>query len=564
MVDQVKFGATGFEIGPDGHRWMKAKEYVASQEARGLPVSTSMGNRAEYLYMRGAVHEDQLSTIMAEWERNDQILLVGDFMVKRFPSGKIFVIPVSYTPEKPSGTGISPWHRFEMIVEIKGDSAKYKRCSNVSSTVFANTFSLSGTNIVDLPVGAYNTNQAISYNRTCADGLIPIVSSPSIPVITYDVPESDLTKGNVIAYRNGMEKGLKNGLIDICTRNDEASNAGRLDFKHYGNGAWVTAGTISLGVKSSSGTLEYFDGLPPTSDFAWRGEDKEVETMRLDWGSSAANTYKIFSHLTLQRGTPYALLTINNKGKDLVEARCKINMALTTMRYYNTQSELDATAVVDGTEMAPALQAANWTVGAGWAAPAGTLNKNADGVGTAAPTTPLTIVAGVTYKVVITLSALSVGTCAYTLGGVTGSSLAAATTYTDTIVATTTGNLIFTPTNTSRFTISAVSVKAMTQDGSTDTNPCAFLNDAAVGATTTEVGFWRAKKANVKWIATDAGNYWSDIAIRLHTLDIKRSKPFPNIWIFSQYQGNTGAAPTTLDDEGIMDLSVNQSIVQVI
>jgi hypothetical protein len=64
--------------------------------------------------------------------------------------------------------------------------------------------------------------------------------------------------------------------------------------------------------------------------------------------------------------------------------------------------------------------------------------------------------------VIVTLSACTVGSCTYTLGGVSGSSLVAATTYTDYITATTTGDLTFTPSATgARFTISAVSIKAL-------------------------------------------------------------------------------------------------------
>ncbi len=87
-----------------------------------------------------------------------------------------------------------------------------------------------------------------------------------------------------------------------------------------------------------------------------------------------------------------------------------------------------------------------------------TLNKIVDGTGTAVPTTPLAPTIGITYKVVIKCSTFSVGSCAYTFGGVTGSSLAAATTYTDYITCTSTANLTFTPTNTSRFTIVLVTV----------------------------------------------------------------------------------------------------------
>jgi hypothetical protein len=65
----------------------------------------------------------------------------------------------------------------------------------------------------------------------------------------------------------------------------------------------------------------------------------------------------------------------------------------------------------EGSELAPALTAGNWTVGAGWESPivGPGLIKNADGTGTQTPSAATTIVAGTTYKVVITLSAWSVG-----------------------------------------------------------------------------------------------------------------------------------------------------------
>ncbi len=114
-------------------------------------------------------------------------------------------------------------------------------------------------------------------------------------------------------------------------------------------------------------------------------------------------------------------------------------------------------------ELCPDLTSANWTVGTGWTfgTSPNTLIKSSDGTGTAAPTTPLTIVAGATYKVVITVSALTIGgTATYTLGGTSAgtSTLAAVKTYENYVVATNSGNLIITPSNTSRFTISAISV----------------------------------------------------------------------------------------------------------
>jgi hypothetical protein len=124
-----------------------------------------------------------------------------------------------------------------------------------------------------------------------------------------------------------------------------------------------------------------------------------------------------------------------------------------------------------GSEMAPAIAAANWTCGAGWdCSVAGTLNKNADGVGTAVPNPALTIVAGTTYRVSITVGDVTVASGAtYTLGGAAGTHLRAAQTYTDYLTAATTANLIITPTPTgTRFTITTVSVVPVQPIGDVD------------------------------------------------------------------------------------------------
>ena len=118
-----------------------------------------------------------------------------------------------------------------------------------------------------------------------------------------------------------------------------------------------------------------------------------------------------------------------------------------------------------GSELMPALTTGNWTMGTGWRylTTPNRLDKNDDGTGTVTPTAATAIVAGVTYKVVITVDSISASTCYVTLGGVRGTTLSAATTYTDYITAGTTENLILTPVATGlRATISAISIVALT------------------------------------------------------------------------------------------------------
>lgn len=128
------------------------------------------------------------------------------------------------------------------------------------------------------------------------------------------------------------------------------------------------------------------------------------------------------------------------------------------VKIYNTQ----------GSELAPALEAVNWTCGfdvgvGGWVAGSGTLVKTAS-------TNPLTatyngatnIVAGHVYRVSITVSVGATTYCSYTLGGVSGTVLETANTYIYDITASTTAKLILTCLATQTITISNISIKEVT------------------------------------------------------------------------------------------------------
>jgi hypothetical protein len=119
-----------------------------------------------------------------------------------------------------------------------------------------------------------------------------------------------------------------------------------------------------------------------------------------------------------------------------------------------------------GTELVPAFTDANWTLGAGWLSPivGATLNKNADGVGTATPTTPFAAVVGTRYKVVVTAAAGGSNYLLMSFGGEQQYLYGAQTSQTYYITALTTASLIISGFNsTSRMNIQSISIKAMTQ-----------------------------------------------------------------------------------------------------
>ncbi len=115
--------------------------------------------------------------------------------------------------------------------------------------------------------------------------------------------------------------------------------------------------------------------------------------------------------------------------------------------------------------------ATGWTLGSGWAYGTNNVTKNADGVGTLSQN--VSAVVGEIYEVVYTVSAWTAGDFIVSLGGSSVGRVRRQAsfmpddvstgygngTHKDVIVAQTTGDLIFQPTNNARFTIDNVSVK---------------------------------------------------------------------------------------------------------
>jgi hypothetical protein len=101
----------------------------------------------------------------------------------------------------------------------------------------------------------------------------------------------------------------------------------------------------------------------------------------------------------------------------------------------------------------------DWTAGAGWSWSAGTALHTAGNVATLYPAVSLAPTAGNSYKIAFTVSGRTAGSITMTFGGVLGTVRDADGTYTAYVVASSTGNLIFTPTTDFDGALDDVSVK---------------------------------------------------------------------------------------------------------
>ena len=203
-------------------------------------------------------------------------------------------------------------------------------------------------------------------------------------------------------------------------------------FKYHLDPELITADRV-VTLQNASGTLAYLTDIPSTAGF-----------------------------FALDQTTPQ---TITN-GIPIFGAGLQVGT--------NTTGANETINATLGNELAPALtgnsgDAGGWTLSdtTGYVQPfAGSIAKTGNGTGTITTQAATTIVAGVTYKVVITVASISGSTATWTIGGNAETSiLSAATTYTEYMTAASTGKFIITPTATAlRINISSISIKALTND----------------------------------------------------------------------------------------------------
>jgi prepilin-type N-terminal cleavage/methylation domain-containing protein len=311
----------------------------------------------------------------------------------------------------------------------------------------------------------------LAYRKlTTADGVVTYNSSGKRwRLVNWSTLMVRVSEGYSLTFGSGggisgVGVPIKEG--DIIETIDRTSSARVVMTPILTGGSWTN--------RNAAGTLVLANILPvdivPTTPIA-NNVPLYVNGVRLATATGGiVNTKK--NYLRVYFTDPTANGTANNVETDsnnrLANPRGSVNWPpddltdLAASTDYVTLVQWTDAQYSQGAEMAPPLTQGNWTLGGGWQRPiVGTgLRKTADGTGTAVPSPALAVTAGVTYDVSITLSSRSAGSCSYSLGGVAGNNtLNSATTYTDTITATTTGNLIFTPTNTSRFVISAISVR---------------------------------------------------------------------------------------------------------
>lgn len=143
-----------------------------------------------------------------------------------------------------------------------------------------------------------------------------------------------------------------------------------------------------------------------------------------------------------------------------------------TNKIHRVYGALDTEKVTNGTF----ASSSSWTVASGWAISGGVATHSSNGTGTLAQN--VTAIGGEVYRLTFDVTAMTVSSLSVAVGGTTvASGISSTGLYSYTFTAANNGNIIFTPTNTSRFSIDNVSLKKL-KSGASEVNGSLWVNGA--------------------------------------------------------------------------------------
>jgi hypothetical protein len=311
--------------------------------------------------------------------------------------------------------------------------------------------------------------QTSSLYGTSGTGMLTLTGDPDAPTITPILLELAMAQVSAANGNHPILRGRSLGgplaAPTALARNDPLLE---IDFGGYGGADYFDNAAKIRG---------YIDGTPDADNGIMPGR---LDLQTQDTTGSYRTRLRLTSVGTTALAAPDAASTIVLAGQ--VESQGDV-FATGYMR------KLAAAGSDQVTNGGFTGDASGWTLGAAWHYNANAVDKDTDGTSTLAQ--DVSAVQGQVYNVTYTISTLTAGSVTMSVGGVSGTTRSADGTYTDSIKATGTGNLTFTPSNDARFT----------------------LDDVAV----VQVGYWQ--QAHIADPAADAGACATAIASILDALE---------------------------------------------
>jgi len=397
---------------------------------------------------------------------------------------------------------------------ITGNTVQGNTTDGIVATTTSNTNTITGnvsagniSNGIIIASSAYNVVTGNTTQSNTLAGMVIVSSSNGNTVsgnvsqgngtvgiaVTSTSPSNTINGNTVQGNVTGVQIGSPNNTVTGNTVSgntakgiylNSASNITVGSNNIYDNGGSTTNNGIYIDVTSNSNTItgnDITDSSCTTNCYAINIQAGTANYLANNLFSSTPGTATINDAGT---GTVYANQSIAENGAKLVTrtandpAAFQIQNAAGTgvLTVDTTNSQLAvrgnaaANAAVIGSELFTGSYsfavASGWTAISGTAQTATATHTAAGGTTAISPTPAMTIVAGNFYQVVFNVTTSPAGSVTPGIGGSSGQPIAGnSTNQTQMILATTTGNLTFTPTTDFSGTITNVSVKLVTTTG---------------------------------------------------------------------------------------------------
>ncbi len=226
-------------------------------------------------------------------------------------------------------------YEYTLVFTVIGFANDWSRATIYSGQSVINDFGVTGDKVICLPIMASGSTETIDFCRSTDEGNIPCVVNPQLSYCRWEVTGSNdawLGSGSLEYFQSGSESGWTNRIIQLRTRQDEATMPGMVELWLYtGSGQQQLLGYLETQVQLSGST--WYSGSASSnihvkSATANRYENKYHTIGKIFYPASGGISHNLF--VETWRGKPYAKLWAENSTEQAALTGVRYRLILNT------------------------------------------------------------------------------------------------------------------------------------------------------------------------------------------------------------------------------------------
>ncbi len=288
----ITLGSFAFNVNPSSMRVMLYRRPGQLKIlGRNISQVESMGNEGivvirfvgTLIDTSGISKKSDFVSLYDQYRRNDPLLFIADMFSTKAACGWCFIN--EFSPIELGGRVQS--YEYGLSLTVIGFSDEWTRALIYTSETVNNDWGLVGDKVIPGITSASGSSETATFNRTLDNGLtLPCYLNPKLSYIKFTAADAGFTgsdiymgTGSLEYWCSGSESGWNNELIELRTRQDEATMPGMVE-------VWMVTGSATNALAKS--LVAYLDFQVKTATTWASGSDTGSIVVK----SAPANKYE--------------------------------------------------------------------------------------------------------------------------------------------------------------------------------------------------------------------------------------------------------------------------------